>query len=336
MPGPKPERVTVLDPPQRPLPSRSGSGQQRKANQRHSEPSVVSPRRAVVRERSLEFVPDSEDENDTLPAESAVESHHVGDPQPSRPSNPKAASPEFLGFPSDAVDLVPDTTTPDHSPANLANPSPSVDPHTSRTRGNQPSDTSPNSVPFHRARAANPLVRMVDDFNPVEGGIAAKARLGGRNEEQVSAAAGPSSPSSSRRSKPGPGRSSPGMLKKNKSSLLTFENGELKSKKGKYIPPDRNEVQTGEGSSDLLGDDGAIPGLSINDTTSSTVPTGQELLELAGLDAQDASALEDFEDGAPILELEQNPEPEPQPRIIKSVLQQRSVPAQSVYCFAYS
>ena len=100
-----------------------------------------------------------------------------------------------------------------------------------------PEITSPerrpsSSLPSHRARAANPLIKMVDEdpsFGPgVGSAISTKARLLAQNGMGVSGEGSSAGPAS----KPGPGRSSQGLQAKNRSSLLVFEKGSLKSLKG--------------------------------------------------------------------------------------------------------
>ncbi|KAJ7097853.1 hypothetical protein B0H15DRAFT_797557 [Mycena belliarum] len=148
-------------------------------------------------------------------------------------------------------------------------------------------DTLPlKALPPHRARMTNPLVKMVDDFTPVEGAISVKARLQGRNgASSETPVAGPSR-SSTRTTprKPGPGRSSAGLLTKN-NSLLTFNKGALKTVKGKFTAPD-----------DALADEGGglKGGSGMSDIT--VPPTSDELLKLGGLDSTDIDRLDDFEE----------------------------------------
>ena len=144
--------------------------------------------------------------------------------------------------------------------------------------------------PSHRL--AKPLIRFQDQpYLPVMGGaIAVKARITGlrtsdgdtANEPKNSSAAAPSKP------RPAPVRSSVG-LKKNKSSLLTFEKGLLKTVKGNYAKvekPIRNEPE--------------IPSADISDnvpaTQSPALPEPSELLQLAGVDTQGADTLPSYEE----------------------------------------
>ncbi|KAJ7509989.1 hypothetical protein B0H11DRAFT_1957091 [Mycena galericulata] len=150
-------------------------------------------------------------------------------------------------------------------------------------------EVSPSrNLPSHRARAANPLVKMVDDFEKMENAIAAKARVGNSGDTPV---AGPSSsPTRKSNRKPGPGRSSAGMIGKSTSSLLTFEKGALKTVKGKFTAPvaDRDGTE---------GNIGLFDGPDVPDSASPVVPpTSDELLQLGGLNSKAAEGLDDFED----------------------------------------
>ena len=187
-------------------------------------------------------------------------------------------------------------------------------------------------LPSHRARVANPLVKMVDsNYHGIEGAISTKARLLGRNTA-ASQALLPANlsqkivsdglPHASGSSRPGPGGSSKGLQKNNTSSLLTFQKGSLKTVKGKYLSTTTDKeagstemMETGiAGGVDSLaqisegmmgGDDETnsdmIPGLPNYEISSAVpnAPTGQELLCLAGLDTEDADALPDFDDDPP-------------------------------------
>lgn len=160
-------------------------------------------------------------------------------------------------------------------------------------------------APSHRERAANPLVKMVDDFQGMDHSpIAAKARAIGAtaataDDGRVMESDKREIKPAPRNKKPGPGRSSVG-LKKNKASLLTFEKGALKTVKGKYTkpveasPPPEDEFVAGM-STDIgdLGESSNAPRLRL---TQAPPPGGEELLKLAGHDAQAAQELEDFED----------------------------------------
>ncbi|KAI0322253.1 hypothetical protein OF83DRAFT_1095285 [Amylostereum chailletii] len=165
-----------------------------------------------------------------------------------------------------------------------------------------PPETSGPKLPAHRHRAANPSVKRLgsETFeDSLKGAISAKAK-----------ALGATAASSSRQGKPGPGRSSQGARN---SSVLTFEKGGLKTVRRKNRPlptkeedllQDTLEVANQVGSEgapiDSVGFDtvNALDG-SITHVTIPIVapaPTGEQLLELAGLNQEEAEALEDFVD----------------------------------------
>jgi hypothetical protein len=147
----------------------------------------------------------------------------------------------------------------------------------------QDNPSPPRTLPSHRARVAKPLVKMVDDFTPLEGAISAKARLQRNGTSEETPVAGPSSSPRGSSRKPGPGRSSTGMLNKHTSSLLTFEKGALKTVKGKFTAPvDEGNAQFDD--SDAMMASSGVP------------PTSDELLKLGGFDSTAAEALDDFED----------------------------------------
>jgi hypothetical protein len=141
-------------------------------------------------------------------------------------------------------------------------------------------------------RLAKPLIRFQDQpYLPAMGGaIAVKARITGLRTSDGDTANEPKNSSAAAPSKPGPApvRSSVG-LKKNKSSLLTFEKGSLKTVKGSYAKvtkPIRNEPE--------------ITATDISDnvpaTQSPAPPEPSELLQLAGVDTQGADTLPSYEE----------------------------------------
>ncbi|KAJ7343367.1 hypothetical protein DFH08DRAFT_224658 [Mycena albidolilacea] len=146
----------------------------------------------------------------------------------------------------------------------------------------------------YRSRATKPLVQMVDDVEPLDGAISAKARLRNGASNNEAAVAGPSTAPRKSARKPGPGRSSAG-LKKNTSSLLTFEKGALKTVKGKFTAPVDKEDNSQGNSFDA---ETAVP------------PTSDELLKLGGLDSTAAEALDDFEEEVVSPSAESNPNQE--------------------------
>ncbi|KAF8623471.1 hypothetical protein AX15_006255 [Amanita polypyramis BW_CC] len=142
--------------------------------------------------------------------------------------------------------------------------------------------------PLHRS--AKPLIRFVDEpyLPATEGAISVKARLMGRrtSETRETNEPGRSPPAAPSRSRTGFVRPSVG-LKKNASSLLTFENGSLKTVKGRYNKEEkimRSEPET------ILAD--------ASDSSQNTVPPRpDELLQLAGLDVETADLLASYEEG---------------------------------------
>ncbi|KAJ3999163.1 hypothetical protein F5050DRAFT_1862811 [Lentinula boryana] len=141
-------------------------------------------------------------------------------------------------------------------------------------------------IPAHSARAANPLVHMADDLGGMDGAISVKTRIS--SKDNAKATSKPSTPASANRRKPGPGRSSEGLRKsKTTSSLLTFDKGESKTVKGKFVATEYtarheeiNEIDEGPPAS--------------NDPSSRPVvlSTGAELLQLAAR----AVNMEDFDE----------------------------------------
>ncbi|KAF8212114.1 hypothetical protein K438DRAFT_2010394 [Mycena galopus ATCC 62051] len=209
--------------------------------------STSSIRRTKKPSPSPDFVPASEDEEDDVAM--------LVDPDPEPPSFTKDPTQE---------EIAPSSIAPD--PANEA--------------PTEPTEGGPPRVPSHRGRAAKPRVQMVDDFKPLDGAISAKARLQSGTSKEAPAAGPSSSPRRSAR-KPGPGRSSSGMVNKTTSSLLTFEKGALKTVKGKFAAP--------AGEEDIANG-------NLVDETPAVPPTSDELLKLGGFDSKAADALDDFDE----------------------------------------
>ncbi|KAG6866985.1 hypothetical protein C0991_003901 [Blastosporella zonata] len=161
------------------------------------------------------------------------------------------------------------------------------------------SATLSSNLPAHRAKAANPKVKMAKlDFTAQEGALAVKARLHGQGSALSASAAGSPRVKSGPGSKPGPGRSSSGFMTKNTSSLLTFEKGELKTVKGRYRKEDNKDGQPSS-ADPLWGGDDEIEDNNHFDLLANTAPpTANELLHLAGADHTN-EPLPDFEDDAP-------------------------------------
>jgi hypothetical protein len=171
-------------------------------------------------------------------------------------------------------------------------------------------------LPHHRARAANPLIKLIDtttlETSSKQSRITAKARLMSIHTTEISSTSGPSRGVAKRGGKPGPGRSSSGLITKNRSSLLTATKGALKSVKGKFAgtaiehdqPDEIEEAPAAHGTTE--GDKLLITSWSDEDivvhqdqqavsNSQGPPPFGEELLELAGLQ-KDVEKLPDYED----------------------------------------
>jgi hypothetical protein len=179
-------------------------------------------------------------------------------------------------------------------------------------RRSAPVNGGSSSLPSHRARAANPLIKMADDPNfglGMNTAIAAKARLVSLSTLASSTSEAPLKDGPSRISafKPPPGRSSQGLQKTNRSSLLVFQKGSLQTRKGKYRPSgndsrDVDIAQSGSGQMDPENRDGwgdEAMQVDVDLAHLEKAPTSQELLRMAGLSEADAEALPDFEDDGP-------------------------------------
>ncbi|KAH7913743.1 hypothetical protein BJ138DRAFT_1177840 [Hygrophoropsis aurantiaca] len=186
-----------------------------------------------------------------------------------------------------------------------------------RTNGSIPTPKSVDStVPSHRARAANPRIKLIDE--PLLGksmgsAILAKSRFMARNGQ------GSSSSIAEGNGDAGVGSTIEQSLiprnsassSKNKSSLLTVRKGALTSVKGKYRPNASSTAEqsvpssTGEQDrgftvtswSDADADGETDTGIDIPEVTPppAPVPSGAELLEIAGL-RDDVQNLPDFEE----------------------------------------
>lgn len=172
--------------------------------------------------------------------------------------------------------------------------------------------TSDSKLPDHRHRAANPLVKRLDDAElqkSLNGAISTKARAlkSNASPSPTSATAGPSHPrvnfGSSAPIKTGPPK---GKLPNRKSSLLVFDKngGGLRTlKRGSKSAQNAGEDsvhQPESGSNaatvdtlDSPNDDFGVPGPC---SQSQPAPSGEELLALAGHNQGDASDLPDFDD----------------------------------------
>ncbi|KAF8136559.1 hypothetical protein EV363DRAFT_1544509 [Boletus edulis] len=170
-------------------------------------------------------------------------------------------------------------------------------------------------LPAHRARAANPLVKLLDattqETTSKQSRITAKARLMSIHTTGAPSTSG-SRGVAKRGGKPGPGRSSSGLISKNRSSLLTSTKGSLKSVMGNFTgttverdQPDEIEEAPGKAEGDKLlvtswSDEDVAAGedhQAMSNPQLGPPPSGDELLKLAGINA-DTEALPDYEDDA--------------------------------------
>lgn len=156
-------------------------------------------------------------------------------------------------------------------------------------------------LPAHRARTANPRVKMMDDDIRDDGprGISTKARIS-RRVSNNNAESGPSSStpaksagksngtSSSKKkgSKPGPGRSSSGLqLSMGSTSLLTVvKKGALQTLR-KLNPYSRASANDDE--------DESVP---VTEAEPEMPVTAEQLLKMGGFDPEEAGELPDYED----------------------------------------
>lgn len=172
--------------------------------------------------------------------------------------------------------------------------------HEKQIEHDEPAVLAPK-LPAHRARAANPRVKMVDDNVKADGprGISTKARIAQRindnNTEAMSSSStrvksagkahGESSSSAGKKksSKPGPGRSSSGLqLTMGSTSLLTVvKKGALQTLR-KLNPYSRAQADEEEAL--------------VSEAESEEVPTAEELLKMGGFSKEDAIELSDYED----------------------------------------
>jgi hypothetical protein len=151
------------------------------------------------------------------------------------------------------------------------------------------SSTSTPGMKKPSHRLAKPLVRLIDEpYKPIMGGaIAVKARITGQRTLDSDVANEPQKPSDASPSRPRPG---PGRLPvKNKSSLLTFEKGTLKTVKGRYVRAER-----------MIRDEPEVISTDPSDivpaTQSTAPPEPSELLQLAGIDTNGADTLPSYEE----------------------------------------
>lgn len=157
-------------------------------------------------------------------------------------------------------------------------------------------------IPAHRARAANPRVKVLDDVGtgPVDGGpsgITTKARIARQLTHHdtpdspvashTNGSPSTSAPKARRKSKvkPGPGRSSSGFQLGSTSLLTVVKKGTIDTLRRAFTSSSKplgEIVSESEHEAEIL--------------EPPEVPTGEQLLHMAGLDARAADELPDFEE----------------------------------------
>ncbi|KIK57728.1 hypothetical protein GYMLUDRAFT_45898 [Collybiopsis luxurians FD-317 M1] len=165
------------------------------------------------------------------------------------------------------------------------------------------------------ANRERPRTRMDDSFQNgvLEGAVGNKTRLSGKGKEVEPSE---SSTSNIKRRKPGPGRSSEGLRKsgKNTTSLLTFEKGQPKTVKVKFVSSEaKREEKVAESTEDVpmaVDDSPLFP-----PSPPAEPPTASELLQLASRGGDNGEDLENFEEGENVHE----PTPEPEPTTAPAV-----------------
>ncbi|PIL23993.1 hypothetical protein GSI_13744 [Ganoderma sinense ZZ0214-1] len=171
------------------------------------------------------------------------------------------------------------------------------------------------AIPAHRLRAANPRIKVADDphLTDVNGpnAIEVKSRFMKRAN-----GAGQASGSGRRAvvsgSKAGPGRSSATLFPENNTTRLMVQKGVLTSVKPPKISKAASEeaasaaAPDGDGSMEIdrpIFDPGDVPDLGPSgqldvESEPEVPPTGQQLLDAAGMDDKAAEDLPDFEEDA--------------------------------------
>ncbi|KAF9013901.1 hypothetical protein BDQ17DRAFT_1341700 [Cyathus striatus] len=194
---------------------------------------------------------------------------HSSQPRPKRRRTIRTPSPEVIPDSDEDTPVVP-------TPHSISNSPASASKMTSLTTSN---------IPYHRMRAAVPLVRSLgEDRGSLESiSRSNPAEPTSQHHHTNSKKLGPPSRSQA--------------LKKSRSSLLTAEKGILRSVKGKYVVDALSRKDgTAQNSADICKN--TIE--TVDDTNSSAlhVPvTGEELLSLAGLNEKTTDDLSDFEEG---------------------------------------
>ncbi|KAJ3568557.1 hypothetical protein NP233_g5625 [Leucocoprinus birnbaumii] len=148
-----------------------------------------------------------------------------------------------------------------------------------------PVRSSISTMPLHRARIANPLVKPLPE-EPLSSVIKSN-----KNDKGLSPPPKKTS-STPKRKRPGPGRSSEGLIRA--PTLLTMEKGKLKSVKGKRKLEDYSRKVNNKAEEDTYSAD-VSEGYMEQDTPVE-LPKPGELLHLAGGDKPGSADLPEFED----------------------------------------
>ena len=172
------------------------------------------------------------------------------------------------------------------------------------------------ALPAHRLRAVRPRVKVADEPHPTEvngpNAIAVKARFMKRATNGTDQASGSGRRAIVSGSKAGPGRSSATLFPENNSTRLTVLKGVLTSVKPQKAPRAASELEASlaapNGDASMEIDDPALDFADAPDAGPSKqfdttplpeiAPTGQELLNAAGMDERVVQDLPDFEEDA--------------------------------------
>jgi hypothetical protein len=237
----------------------------------------------------------------TIPTKKPLPTNLNGKPQTSKMAMTPSASYRKNKRPrrSPSIEIIPDSDEETEGGIRRGNAVSDIQWSTSRNHHNSErlddSVRSPSTskLPSHRMRVEMPLVKMMDDPNlsTIDGAIPAKMRALEKKSTSL-VTAEERSRSTSSRSKPGPGRSSSGFSSK---PNATLDKSSIKTTKGTL----RKSTEGENGSQDITQDTHEMerhdsPLLEILGNV--VIPSGGELLKLAGLDPDAAEILPDFEE----------------------------------------
>ncbi|KAI0831301.1 hypothetical protein BC628DRAFT_1462070 [Trametes gibbosa] len=193
------------------------------------------------------------------------------------------------------------------------------------------------SMPAHRARAANPRVKVVDDPNLTvsSGALSVKSRFMKRAAVENEDGGSPARSARVLKGKAGPGRPSSSLVVGG--SRLVAHKGTLTVVRSKAGPSrtkasnemshaEQNEVDSAGAQNGLIDDPAEaddVPGLGQHGMTPKPPPTGEELLKEAGMNPLDGKDLPDFEEDADGEYEVEIIEEAPQPQVVKPQPSQR-------------